>query len=250
MFKGIRFVGEYNSFEEAAADGFVTTYEDPAVIASRLYKARRYYAEKVPHKLLAASGESHDMFTTIAREGLPKQIRVLDFGGGLGPGYAVASRSELAQAEIFWAAVDLPACVASAKEFETSHLKFFDSIVAARAWLGGVDIVYVNSVLQYLPSPEETLMQLCSLDARWVALLRTVLGPRRCIQIMESPLSWEYVGSLAPGVEDRTMRNICTTLPVRVFQNIMAEAKYARVSSIKTQNGQPFQNEQFLYKKS
>lgn len=245
----IKFIGEYESFADAMASEQVSTYEDPAVIAARLYKAREHYAKGTQHRLLAAGEESTRLFSWIASSGLPRQLRVLDFGGGLGPGYAVAQRSPLARAELLWAAIDMPACVKSAKQFETPNLKFFDSIDAGIGWLKGVDIVYVNSVLQYLQSPESTLQRLLDAQPQWVVLMRTVIGPRRCVQIMESPLSWEYAGKLPESIPDRTMRNICTTMAYPVLQKIMADNGYDIAIGQCSSTVAWFQRDQFLYKK-
>jgi putative methyltransferase (TIGR04325 family) len=86
---------------------------------------------------------------------------VLDFGGGCWLHYKQAQSPD-----VKWAVVETPAMIARASELATDNLRFFTSISDTANWLGSIDVMYSNSVLQYTPEPRQTLKQLCSLRAK------------------------------------------------------------------------------------
>jgi putative methyltransferase (TIGR04325 family) len=87
---------------------------------------------------------------------------VLDFGGACGIHYKAAHREA---PNIRWAVVETPAMVREASKLATDHLHFFESIEAAAAWLGDVDLIYSSGALQYTPSPIETVERLAGIGA-------------------------------------------------------------------------------------
>jgi putative methyltransferase (TIGR04325 family) len=98
---------------------------------------------------------------------------VLDFGGACGAHYKLATLL-FDDVPLRWAVVETPSMVRKARALETEALKFFEDIAAASAWLGRVDLVNSNSVLQYLKDPLQTVRQLLELSpkvALWERLM-------------------------------------------------------------------------------
>ena len=75
-----------------------------------------------------------------------------------------------------WAVVETPSMVRKARSLETESLKFFEDIASANAWLGSVDLVNSNSVLQYLKDPLQTTRQLLELSPKVVLWERLMLS--------------------------------------------------------------------------
>jgi len=103
------------------------------------------------------------------------KVRVLDFGGALGTGFIQLSASLQRDVEISYDVVDLPhMCEAGRELFEDdTRIRFHTSLDAV---LAPVDILYLNSVLQYIPDYESLLKKLASVRAQWILLARVASG--------------------------------------------------------------------------
>jgi len=139
---------------------------------------------------------------------------VLDFGGGCGLHYKLARRQS---PDIRWAVVETPAMVKRAGELATDRLQFFTDISDAHAWLGAIDVMHSNSVLQYTKDPEDTLRRLCGIRARRMIWERITLS-KQCIEreVQSSLLGDNGPGSLA-GLREKTVRYTRTKIPERAF---------------------------------
>jgi hypothetical protein len=143
---------------------------------------------------------------------------VLDFGGGCGLHYKQAHSPT-----VRWAVVETAAMVERAKELATDHLRFFTSISDAAGWLGHIDLMHSNGALQYTPQPEETLSQLCALNAKKMLWQRVVLSTNSIEREVQSSL----LGDNGPGsirIREKTVRYGRTKIPERVF--LEAHARY------------------------
>jgi hypothetical protein len=139
---------------------------------------------------------------------------VLDFGGGCGQHYKLASSQS---AEIRWAVVEIPAMIQRATELATDKLRFFPDVVSAAAWLGTIDVMHSNSALQYTSDPRETLSQLCALRAKTMLWQRLSLSNSSIErEVQSSILSDNGPGSL-PGLKEKTVRYIRTKIPEQTF---------------------------------
>jgi len=116
---------------------------------------------------------------------------VLDFGGGCGLHYLQANSST-----IRWAVVETPAMVAKAKDLSTGQLQFFTRISDAIDWLGGVDLMHSDGAIQYTPSPEIVLKELCGVKAKQMLWRRVFLAPSRLFEVQTSYLSDNGPGSI------------------------------------------------------
>lgn len=102
-------------------------------------------------------------------------LRVLDFGGAAGSHYFI-SRTFFGPSVCFkWAVVESGQMVRSSKDagLASENLSFFRSIEEASDWLGGVDLVYTSSALQYCPDPLDTLIKLVECKASSLVITRT-----------------------------------------------------------------------------
>jgi hypothetical protein len=123
---------------------------------------------------------------------------VLDFGGGCGLHYKLARRQS---PDIRWAVVETPAMLERASGLATEKLQFFAAISDAQKWLGAIDVMYSNSVLQYTPDPEDTLKRLCDLRARRMIWERITLSRAHIEREVQSSLLGRQRSWLVAGIE-------------------------------------------------
>jgi putative methyltransferase (TIGR04325 family) len=142
--------------------------------------------------------------------------RVLDFGGGAGLQYLAASRAFPRRA-FRWAIVEHPLMLRRTKELERENLKFFSSPESALDWLGHVDLLHSNGVLQYLDEPEAMLLRLLAIHPTWVSWSRLLLGPEKIVGTQVAPLSAHGPGPLPPGVVDREITHKTTVMIEAAF---------------------------------
>jgi putative methyltransferase (TIGR04325 family) len=161
---GLHFTGDYSSWEAALKDA--TGYDAPAILAKTrdaVLKVKRGEAayerdsvlfDKVEHSFPLLAG----LLRAAARQ--QGELRVLDFGGALGSTY-FQSREFLAPvSKLVWCIVEQPAQVACGKsDLESKELRFFSSVDECLAACPP-NLLLLSSVLQYLPSPYETLGEL------------------------------------------------------------------------------------------
>lgn len=135
-----------------------------------------------------------------------KELRVLDFGGSFGPHYFLAK--QCLPKRYRWAVVETETIASLGAQIANEELQFFTGIGAARAWLGGIDLVHASGSLQYTPDPKSAFAVLVGLRAPYLAIMRTAVAlGRECVTIQTSLMSGNGpVGGLPPGVEDRVVR--------------------------------------------
>lgn len=139
---------------------------------------------------------------------------VLDFGGGCGLHYKLARRQS---PEIRWAVVETPAMFKRASELATDKLQFFTDISDAQKWLGAIDVMHSNSVLQYTPDPEDTLRRLCGLRARRMIWERTTLSKTHIEREVQSSLLGDNGPGSLPGLKEKIVRYTRIKIPEQTF---------------------------------
>ncbi len=117
---------------------------------------------------------------------------VLDFGGGCGLHYKLASKHS---PNVRWAVVETPAMVRRASELTTKRLAFFTDIAEAARWLGRIDIMHSNGALQYTPDPLAVLNRLCDLGAKKMVWERVLLSKGG----VEKDVQTSFLGDNGPG---------------------------------------------------
>jgi hypothetical protein len=139
---------------------------------------------------------------------------VLDFGGGCGLHYKLAS---LQTPDIRWAIVETPVIIQRAAELSSDKLRFFPDIASAADWLGTIDVMHSNSALQYTPDPKEKLTQLCALRAKKMLWQRLSLTKSSVEQEIQSSLLGDNGPGSLPGLKEKKVRYIRTKIPERTF---------------------------------
>lgn len=115
---------------------------------------------------------------------------VLDFGGGCGLHYKQANSPT-----VRWAVVETPKMIERTKELATDRLRFFTSIPEAADWLGDVDLMYSDGALQYTPSPEQSLRDLCGINAKQMLWRRLLFSQSTHTPEIQS----SFLGDNGPG---------------------------------------------------
>src|SRR5258708_20192813 len=139
---------------------------------------------------------------------------VLGFGGGCGQHYKLAGRQS---ADVHWAVVETSAMLARARELATEKLQFFTDISDAQKWLGAIDVMHSNSVLQYTPDPEDTLRRLCGLRARRMIWERTTLSKKHIEREVQSSLLGGNVPASFPRLKEKIVRYTRIKIPEQTF---------------------------------
>jgi putative methyltransferase (TIGR04325 family) len=102
------------------------------------------------------------------------RVRVLDFGGGMGIGYIRARRSVPKEAALAFTVVETEEVCAEGRQVHAGNSEIeFRSSIPERLDL---DIVHVESALQYLPDHREVVRALTALRARYVLLVELTAG--------------------------------------------------------------------------
>jgi len=155
--RGGGFEGDYASWSEAkcAAGG----YDSPAIldrVRAAALKVKRgeavferdsvcFYHEEYRWPALAC------LLRVAAEQG--GELRVLDFGGSLGSFYFQHRKHFVGLREVRWAVVEQPHFVQCGnKEFADDVLVFYETIEDCLS-AGRIDVIFLSSVLQYLPAP-------------------------------------------------------------------------------------------------
>jgi putative methyltransferase (TIGR04325 family) len=133
--------------------------------------------------------------------------RVLDFGGACGVHHKLATLL-FPDAAFRWAVVETPSMVRRARALETDCLKFFDDLGLATTWLGSVDLLNSNSVLQYLEDPLQTTRQLLELSPRIALWERLMLSSGSTFTDQQRTMLFSHgPGAVPPGFRNRPVVN-------------------------------------------
>ena len=119
----------------------------------------------------------HETLTTLAGVvgAANGKVRVIDFGGGMGTGFIQLMATLPAGTGIRYDVIDLPGvCAAGRKLFAADpRIGFHEAVKDAPA---DADIVYANSVLQYIADYAGQLRELAAVGAPWLLLARLASG--------------------------------------------------------------------------
>lgn len=133
--------------------------------------------------------------------------RVLDFGGACGAHYKLVTRL-FDKTAFRWAVVETPSMVRKARPLETESLQFFEDIASAEAWLGKVDLVNSNSVLQYLKDALQTTKQLLALSPGFLLWERLMLSDGATHPDKQRTMLFDHgPGAVPAGFKNRPVLN-------------------------------------------
>jgi putative methyltransferase (TIGR04325 family) len=99
------------------------------------------------------------------------KLNILDFGGGLAPGYIHLKNTIACPDKISYCVVDIPKmCLVGAEMFRgDSQIKFTTNLTSD---FKQIDIIYINSALQYIEDYDAKLKQLCTLKPFYILFVR------------------------------------------------------------------------------
>jgi putative methyltransferase (TIGR04325 family) len=201
-----RNISTYDSYEEA-----IDACQDDAYQNNELVKV--IIAKNLAYKEKLQSDSTFDLGTlrTLIALGLSKtnnSLNVIDFGGGGGYHYAVASKALSNLDYLKWNVVETEAMVREAQRIAGKNLKFFDNIAEAAHDLKSVDLVFTSGALQYCRNPLAFLMELTKVNAKYLFITRTAFTNTESdiICLQESHLSTNGPGPLPTGYTDRKLK--------------------------------------------
>lgn len=146
-----------------------------------------------------------------------RPLRILDIGGAFGI-HGRMCRAKFSQLPQRWAVVESPAFAASAAAAEDESLHIFSTMNSAVDWLGGVDLLYSSSAVQYFPDPVGLLRDAVAVRAPIQLWQRFPIAKQReAIVLQVSHLADNGVGPLPPGFVDREISYPCTYLTESSF---------------------------------
>ena len=196
--KQLSFEGSYSTWQEAleAAGG----YDMPAIlerVRSAALNVRDgkavferdsvcFYNEEYRWSTLAC------LLRIAAENG--GRLRVLDFGGSLGSFWFQHRKHFQNLPEVRWAVVEQPHYVRCGnEEFTNGTLEFYATIEECLK-SGSVDVIFVSSVLQYLPEPYVWLQRFAESGVRYLLLDRTPFteSKKDCLTIQRVP-DWQNI---------------------------------------------------------
>ena len=119
----------------------------------------------------------HDLLTTVAAtaSAATGTVKVVDFGGGTGTGFIQLLATLPKETTIEYHVIDLEGMCAAGRELFLSQprIRFHTTLSAVTTT---PDVVYVNSVIQYIEDYAAQLRQLAALKARWLLCARMATG--------------------------------------------------------------------------
>lgn len=221
--KGIRFEGDFSTWEEAAAK--CTGYEAEGIVAKVLaatIKVKKREAKFERDSVLFDEIEfawpvlSGLLWSAARHAG---KLSVLDFGGALGSSFFQHREVLQSLPELCWNVVEQPHYAeAGTAHIQSEQLRFFNSIENC---LGKTqpNAILLSSVLQYLPDPMTTLRELIAIGADTVIIDRTIVNQTSSSRI--------YVQSVPPSIYSASYP--CWSLSESSLIESMAE-KYRMVA--------------------
>jgi len=111
------------------------------------------------------------------------QLHVLDFGGSLGSFYSQHRKVLSSIPELAWPVGEQPHFVQIGKEEFTDDVLGFHETIDDCLNAGKVDVIFLSSVLQYLPEPHEWLRNFSGTGVPWLLLDRTPFIDREQAQL-------------------------------------------------------------------
>lgn len=197
---GIAFDGDYDNWPEAAKNS--TGYSAEVILArTRVAQLKVKRGEAVFERDSVIFDQPEWPWPVLAcllkiAAGNGGRLSVLDFGGALGSTYFSCRRFFTPLAALRWSVIEQPAYVACGRqEFQDDQLHFYHSLDDCLAH-ERPDVLLLSSVLQYLPTPHETLRALLACRMRQIIIDRTAFnnGARDRLTVQTVP-EWIYRAS-------------------------------------------------------
>ena len=165
------FSGQYESFQKALEH--CGGYEDKSIIerSIALAKEKTYVDTWI-------RGQTINLFAALSlvllNKPISRNLRVLDFGGGLGDHYYDFLRFIPNQIELCWDICETPAMVKAGKKFFGKEISYEDDLhkIDERKEF---DLILTSGTLQYVDNPEEYFNKLSLLKSDYIIIDRISL---------------------------------------------------------------------------
>jgi len=214
----------FNTYEEALERCSQNAYEHLELVEVISKKTLSLVQELKSKEYLSISSiESYSLISIfLSLQNLSDEksaLCILDFGGACGAHYFILRKILPQKIKLKWAVVETTQMVKNAKQFENEELYFFSEIVDAKNFLGEVNILHTSGALQCVDNPVKYLRNLLALNAQWIYFGRVGLNQNTntTITIHKSKLSWNGVGPLPKGYQDKWVTYPFTFIPEQVF---------------------------------
>jgi putative methyltransferase (TIGR04325 family) len=195
----------FETYEEALKHCPKEAYEDTDIVKVVVEK-NLAYKQKIDQEAIFDLGAVR----TLIGLGLSRtndSLKVIDFGGGGGYHYSIASNAFGERVALKWNVVETTAMANEAQRISNQNLKFFDNITEAVKDLGEVDLVFTSGALHCCPEPLIFLRELLEIKAKYFFITRTCFtdSPEQIANIQKSFLSTNGPGPLPSGFKDKAV---------------------------------------------
>jgi putative methyltransferase (TIGR04325 family) len=234
----------YPSYAAALSACNSKGYDDEEIVRV-VFEKTKVYREALDRQptLKVSSTEAYGLLSLAhcaAMDPGPKpSLKVVDFGGACGAHYFAFRRFFASSLRFDWIVVETGAMCRAAAPLAGGELSFCTALDEALR-VGPVDLLFASGTIQFVEEPYRVLERMTSSGARHLLFNRLTLGARSedVITIHHSMLSWNGIGPLPAGVEDREVRYPYTLLSKERFEARLTG--YDPVVEFEDPSGAPF----------
>jgi putative methyltransferase (TIGR04325 family) len=218
----------YPSYAAALSVCNSSGYEDEE-IARVVFEKTRVYRDTLARQptLQISSTDAYGMlslvYCAVTDAGAKQSLTVVDFGGACGAHYLAFKKFFAGSLRLDWIVVETRTMCQAAAPLANSELSFCTELEEAFQ-RGPVDLVFASGAIQCVPDPYLALQRMTASGARYLLFNRLTLGARSedVVSIHRFMLSWNGIGPLPPGIQDRELRIPYTLLSKQRFDAQLA----------------------------
>jgi putative methyltransferase (TIGR04325 family) len=223
ILKSIVHTPSYKTYEEALKYCSNESYEN-IDIAKVVVEKNLIYKQKINQEVIFDYGAFRTLIgVSLATMG--DSLRVVDFGGGGGYHYTLASKAFENKINFKWNVVETSAIVSHSNRMSNQNLKFFNNISEAVQDLGDIDLVFTSGALHCCPDPLFFLKNLVKVNARHLFITRTSFTElsEPIVNVHRSFLSTNGPGPLPNGFNDKAVFYPNVFVPIKIVEAILCE---------------------------
>jgi putative methyltransferase (TIGR04325 family) len=234
----------YPSYAAALSACNSRGYEDDE-IARVVFEKTKIYRDALARQptLKVSSTDAYGLLSLayglVADAGPKQSLSVVDFGGACGAHYFAFRKFFAGSLRFNWIVVETRTMCQAAAPLAGGELSFCTDLDQAFR-VGPADLLFASGTIQFLAEPYLVLQRMTSSGSRYLLFNRLTLGSRSedVISIHRSMLSWNGLGPLPPGVQDREVRYPYTLLSKQRFEARLTG--YETVVEFEDPSGAPF----------
>jgi putative methyltransferase (TIGR04325 family) len=218
----------YPSYAAALSACNSSGYEDEE-IARVVFEKTRVYRDKLASQptLHVSATDAYGLlslaYCAVTDAGPKQSLNIVDFGGACGAHYFAFRKFFAGSLRLNWIVVETGTMCQVAAPLANSELSFCTELDQAFQ-RGPVDLLFASGAIQCVPDPYLFLQRMTSSGAPYLLFNRLTLGARSedVVSIHRSMLSWNGIGPLPPGFQDREVRFPYTLLSKQRFEARLA----------------------------